>query len=134
MWGAKRNSERGLTLVEVLIALAILAVALLPVMIGFSQALATANQSTITTGATSIARQKIEDLKAKAYADIVTEPRTPRDLRAGDSFYQVAVTVEELRPDGTAHQGLKRVVTAVYRTGGAQPVVTITTYFTPVGI
>jgi prepilin-type N-terminal cleavage/methylation domain-containing protein len=129
-----RNYQRGLTLVEVLIALAVVAVALLPVMIGFSQALAAANQSAITTAATSIARQKVEDLKAKAYADVISEQPAPRDFRAGDSFFRVAVTVQELRADGLAHQGLKQAVVAVYRTGGAQPVVSITTYFVPLGV
>jgi len=131
---ALQRRSRGLTLVEVLIALVVVAVALLPVMFGFSHALMAANQSTIVSAASSIARQKVEELKAKTYGEIITEELSPRDLRPGDSFFQVEVTVEEVRPDGPAHEGLKETVIAVYRTGGAEPVVSITTYFAPLGI
>ena len=129
-----QTGHRGLTLVEVLIALALLAVALLPVMIGFSQALVTTSQSSITTAATSLARDKVEELKARVFADVASEPRAVRDLRPGDSFFEVEVAVDTLRPDGTAHEGLKQAVVTVYRRGGTRPVASITTYFTSIGI
>ena len=126
--------EDGLTLVEVLIVVALLAMVLLPVMLGFSQALVTTSDSTITAAATSIARDEVEGLKTKGYASILNEERQPKDLKPGDSFFEVTVTVEELRAEGAAHQGLKRAVVSVYRRGGANPLVTLTGYFTPRGV
>jgi prepilin-type N-terminal cleavage/methylation domain-containing protein len=126
--------RRGLTLVEVLVALTILAVILLPVMVGFSQALITTSQSSITAVATSIAREKIEELKLRPYELIQSQPGEHRDLRPGDSYFEVEATVTENRPDDAAHSGLKTAVVSVYRSGSARPLVTLSTYFTPAGV
>ena len=128
------TAARGLTLVEVLIALTILAVALLPVMVGFAQSLIATSQSTVSAAATSIAREKVEELKAKGYTDIQSQPAEARNLNPGDSFFQVEVTVTEVRPDDAVHSGIKEAIVTVVRTGGQQPLSTITTYFTPVGV
>jgi prepilin-type N-terminal cleavage/methylation domain-containing protein len=58
-----RPVRNGFTLVEVLIAVCVIAVAMLALMAGFINALATTSQSTISTAASSIARDKMEDLK-----------------------------------------------------------------------
>lgn len=132
---ARPAREGGLTLVEVLIVVALLAMVLLPVMLGFSQALVMTSESTISAAATSIARDKLEQLKATGYASIVPEERQPKDLKPGDSFFEVTVTVPpEVRANGAAQQGLKIAVVSVYRRGGANPVVTLTSYFTPRGV
>jgi prepilin-type N-terminal cleavage/methylation domain-containing protein len=128
-----RPIGQGFTLVEVLIVVALLAMVLLPVMLGFSQALVTTSDSTITAAATSIARDEVEGLKTKGYASILSKARQPKDLKPGDSFFEVTVTVCE-RPNGAAQQGLKRAVISVYRRGGTNPVVTLTSCFAPRGV
>jgi len=127
-------ARRGLTLVEVLIALTILAAALLPMIVGFSQALITTGNSTIAATATSIAQEKMEELKAKPFADLQSRGREPRDLNGGDSFFEVEVTVDTVRPDDARHGGLKMAAVSVYRAGDDQAVVVLSSYFAPFGI
>ncbi len=126
--------QRGLTIIEVLVALIILSVVLLPIVLGFSQALIATSNSSITSAASSIAREKAEELKSKQFEELDTQPREPRDLNPGDGFFEVAVTIETVRPDDAAHSGLKKADVSVYRAGGSDPVAGITTYFTPYGI
>ena len=125
---------RGMTLVEVLVALIILSVVLLPIMLGFSQALIATSNSSITAAAASIAREKAEELKSKQFEELDSQPRETRDLNPEDGFFEVAVTIETVRPDDAAHSGLKKAEVSVYRAGGSAPVSGITTYFTPYGI
>lgn len=126
--------RRGLTLVEVLVALAILAVAILPVVVGFWQSLVATNESSISVAASSIVREKVEELKAKTFDELDSEPRELRDLNTGDGFFEVAVTVETVRPNDAANSGLKKAEVSVYRAGGAQSLAIATTYVTPFGI
>jgi prepilin-type N-terminal cleavage/methylation domain-containing protein len=130
----KPHRERGLTLVEVLIALTLLVVVLLPVMVAFSQALITTSQSSISAAATSIAREKVEEFKAIGFDDLADQTRQPRDLRPGDSFFEVAATVEIRRPDGPLQEGMKEAQVTVYRTGSSHPLMTVCTYFVRNGI
>jgi prepilin-type N-terminal cleavage/methylation domain-containing protein len=136
----KPTTESGLTLVEILVALTLLGVVLLPVVSGLSQALVTTSDSTITTTATSIARDKVEQLKADIrrpgydFNSLVSKPREPADYRPGDGFFEVEQIVEITRPDDAAHSGLKKVDIIVYRTGSNKPVVALTTYLMPYGI
>ena len=132
--GAAGPPSAGVTLVEVLIALTILAVVLLPVMVGFSQALITTSRSSLSAVATNIARQKVEELKAKDYASLQSQARERRDYRPGDSYLEVAVTVTELRPDDAAKVGLKQAVVTVYQRGSSQPIADLTTFFTVIGV
>ena len=119
---------------EVLVALTLLAVVLLPVIVGFSQALASSSQSSISVAAASIARDKIEQLKCADFDNVQSEPRETRDWDPGDSFFEVEVTVQTVRPNDSADAGLKEAEVTVYRTGGQEPVVVSTTYFIPFGI
>ncbi len=136
----KPTTKSGLTLVEILVALTLLAMVLLPVMTGLSQALVTTSDSTITTTATSIARDRVEQLKSELrrpgydFNSLVSQPRVPADYRPGDGFFEVEQIVEITRPDDAAHSGLKKVDVIVYRAGSDKPVVTLTTYLMPNGI
>lgn len=126
--------ERGLTLVEVLVALVLLAIVLLPVVVGLSQALGTTSESTISAAAASIARDKMEELKGMDFADVGDQSPESRDLKPGDSFFRVLVTVSTVRPDNEAQVGLKKVVVRVHRPGGKTPVSVLSTYLTPFGV
>ena len=143
MSGMRQTTYRGgsgFTLVEVLVALTLMAFVLLPVMMGLSQALISTSESSITAAATSVARDKNEQLKAlvlgssSGFATLASQPREPADLRPGDSFFEVEVTVETVRPDDSLHSGMKTAAVMVYRTGSDRPVTTLTTYLVPFGI
>ena len=124
----------GLTLVEVLVALTILAVALLPIIVGLSRALMSTSDSTITAAAASIARDKVEELKGLDYDDVGDQLAESRDLRPGDAFFQVSVAVSVVRANNDADVGLKNAVVSVHRTGSNMPVAVLSTYLTPYGI
>ncbi|MFB3880590.1 MAG: prepilin-type N-terminal cleavage/methylation domain-containing protein [Armatimonadota bacterium] len=130
----------GLTLVEVLIALTLVAVVLLPVMIALSQALVATSESTITAAATSIARDRIEQIKDLTrrqgfdFNSLTGQPREPADLKPGDHFFELDVTVETIRPDDNLQSGLKKAVVTVYRRGSETASARVTTYFAPYGI
>jgi len=143
MSGMRQTTSRGglgFTLVEVLVALTLMAFVLLPVMAGLSQALVSTSESSITAAATSIARDESEQLKAlvrsssSGFDALASQPREPADLRPGDSFFEVEVTVETVRPDDSLHSGMKKAAVMVYRTGSDHPVTTLTTYLVPFGI
>jgi len=143
MSGMRQTTSRGgsgFTLVEVLVALTLMAFVLLPVMMGLSQALVSTSESSITAAATSIARDKNEQLKAlvrssaSGFAALASQPREPADLRPGDAFFEIEVTVETVRPDDSQHSGLKKAEVTVYRANGDHPVTTLTTYLMPFGI
>jgi Tfp pilus assembly protein PilV len=121
-------------LVEVLVALALLAIVLLPVVMGLSQALTSTSESTISAAAASIARDKVEELKGMSFADLASQPRQSRDLKVGDAFFEVAVVATTVRADNDLHVGLKNAVVSVYRTGGARPVAVLSTYLVPYGV
>ena len=126
--------ERGFTLVEVLVALTILAVVLLPVMIGFWQSLVVTNESSLSAAASSIARAEVEELKRTDFDVLDSTPREPRDLKLGDGFFEVAIAVEVVRPNNSVDSGLKKAEVSVYRAGGAERLAIATTYVTPFGI
>ena len=143
MSGMRQTTSRGglgFTLVEVLVALTLMAFVLLPVMMGLSQALVSTSESSITAAATSVARDKNEQLKAlvrnstSGFAALASQPREPADFRPGDSFFEVEVTVETVRPDDSHHSGMKKAAVTVYRADGDRPVAMVTTYLVPFGI
>ncbi len=127
-----RGRRAGLSLVETLVALVILAVVLLPLILGFTQALVTTNQSSITAAAANIARETMEELKQVDYGYLVSREREERPMGSHASFFEVQVEVTVVRDDPVA--GLKRVTVSVYRTGSSTPVTMLTSYFTPRGV
>jgi prepilin-type N-terminal cleavage/methylation domain-containing protein len=129
-----QSPRHGLSLIEVLVALTILAVVLLPVMIGFWQSLVVTNESSLSAAASSIARAAVEELKQTDFDALDNAPREPRDLKPGDGFFEVAVAVETIRPNDSVHSGLKKAEVSVYRSGGAERLAIATTYLTPFGI
>jgi len=127
-------AKRAVTLVEVLIALTILAVVILPVVIGLWQSLVATNESSISAVASSIVREKMEGLKVKSFDQVESELREPRDLKPGDGFFEVAVAVETVRPNDAANSGMKKVEVSVYRAGGTEVLAIATTCLIPFGI
>lgn len=137
---SKRSHCAGLTLVETLIALTLVALILLPVVIGLSQALISTSESTITSAATSIARDRVEQIKEQArrqdfdFNSLTGQPRQPADLKPGDQFFEVEVTVETIRPDDNQQSGLKKAIVTVYLRNSDRRAAIVTTYFAPYGV
>ena len=130
-----RSHRNGMTLLEVLIALVVLGMFLVPAMLAVSQAVITSNESSIAVVASSIARQRLESLKLLSYDSIQSSPeRSSADLRPGDRYFQVATTVTETQPNGPNLDGVKEVVVTVYQAGSQSPLVVLTTRVTPVGV
>jgi Tfp pilus assembly protein PilV len=134
------RQSSGLTLVEILVALTLMAVVLLPVVIGLSQSLVATSNASIAAVATSIAREKAEALKADMrapdfdFSALTSQPREPADYKPGDSFFEVDVVVETVRPDDSSNAGLKKAAISVYRAGADAPLMTLTTYVAPYGV
>ncbi|MBN1459366.1 MAG: type II secretion system protein, partial [Armatimonadetes bacterium] len=134
------NRSTGLTLVEILVALTLMAVVLLPVVIGLSQSLVATSNASIAAVATSVAREKAEALKAETrapgfdFALLTSQPRESADYKPGDGYFQVEVLVETIRPDDSNNAGLKKAAISVYRAGAEDPLMTLTTYLAPHGI
>ena len=129
------SARHGLTLVEVLIALAVMMVFLLPVVVGLSQALMISSQSSTSVAASSIARQTIENLKVVGYNNIQSSSvRSPADLRPGDHYFEVETKVTEVVPNDASLKGLKLAEVTVYQARSQTPLVVLTTYFTPAGV
>ena len=134
------NRSAGLTLVEILVALTLMAVVLLPVVIGLSQSLVATSNTSIAAVATSIAREKAEALKAETrqsdfdFALLTSQPRESADYKPGDSYFEVDLVVETVRPNDSSNAGLKKAAISVYRAGAEDPLMTLTTYLAPHGI
>jgi prepilin-type N-terminal cleavage/methylation domain-containing protein len=60
-----RHGERGFTMVEILVALTILALILVPLLAGFDWSMGQTGQSNLTTAATNLARQILETARAE---------------------------------------------------------------------
>jgi type IV pilus assembly protein PilV len=105
---AKIFINNGFTLIEMLIAIVILAVGLLS-MATLTGAIIQKNKlSNDLTAATTLAQDKLEDIRANGYASAVSETKT---ACTGDfSEYQREVTVN----NDTPAAGMKQVTVKVY--------------------
>jgi hypothetical protein len=104
-------------------------------MVGFAQALITTSQTTISSVASSAARDTIENLKALGYDNVLPgQSQASADLRQGDGFFRITTTVTEAVPNDASKKGLKLIEVAVSQKGSQTPMVVLTTYFTPVGV
>ncbi len=72
MDGSIKRLRRGLTLLEIILAIGIVAVAILAMILVFTKGLRLVSQSSQVTGATQVARQMLEVVKERGYAQITT--------------------------------------------------------------
>lgn len=101
-------ANNGFTLIEMLIAIVILAVGLLSMATLTGSIIQKNKLSNDLTAATTLARDKLEDVRANGYASAVSETKT---ACTGDfSQYQREVTVN----NDTPAAGMKQVTVKVY--------------------
>jgi|YelNatPaOPRAMG01_1025707.scaffolds.fasta_scaffold42591_3 prepilin-type N-terminal cleavage/methylation domain-containing protein len=113
--------QRGYSLVEVLIALALIGI----VVVAFLSALATSSRALILaderTTAESIARSEIEYVKKSAYDAANNPPQYSRDPSLDiPSGYEVKITAQRLDPEGDGaadDDGIQRITVEVRHQG-----------------
>ena len=106
-----RGSSRGVTLIEVLVALVIFGI----IAIVFAGGLGTASKAVFTadvrTNAESLARTQMEYAKSQGYIDYSEEPHEDYDLITPPEGYEIAVTATEL------NDGLQKITVTVSHEG-----------------
>ncbi len=109
------KSEKGFTLIEVIIAIALLGI----IAAGFFMALSTASKAIILaderTTAESLARSQMEYVKNQAYDD-TNNPPVYQQLPSPPTDYTINITAEWLDPngDGTANDdGIQKITVTV---------------------
>lgn len=127
----KRNPEQGLTLVEALVALVVLAIGILAVARVFPSVSTNQFQAQMLTGGSNFAREKVEELSALPWSDpALSDGRHPAGTSTEDigsnnawhRFYNVTTLTGTL-------SDLKRVVVTVRWQWQAQESTMTTTYF-----
>ena len=116
---ALRDSESGVSLMEVLVALAIFAA----VGVTFMAGLQTSGRAVIISQkhvtAESLAKSQMEDIKGQEYDDVNNPPQY-QVFSSGIEGYSIAATAERLDPlgDGTDNDdGLQKITVIVSRDG-----------------
>ncbi len=74
---ARINSQKGFTLIEMLLVLALITVALLPLLSALSGTLIASSDNESTTIASGIAQAKMEEIQNTAYDNIVSSSKSP---------------------------------------------------------
>jgi len=122
--GTARNGERGLTLIEILVALGILAAVAVVFLLGMTTSSKAVMVSQESVAVDSLAKSQMEDTKARLYVDeAVTYPKItiPQDLV--DKGYDVTIVALPLHaPD----DGIQKITVTITRPG--QPDFTLVGY------
>ena len=123
-----RNGEQGLTLIEVLIALGILAAVAVIFLVGLTTSTRAVMVSQKSVAAESLAKSQMEDTKAQTYVDGATTYPTiavPADLTS----QHYAITVAAAPPPGhTTTDGIQKITVIVVKQGETPPAFTLVGY------
>ncbi len=115
------GSQLGMTLIEVLVALGILAAVAVVFLVGMATSSKAVMVSQEAVIADSLAKSQMEDTKARDYAPTYPKITIPQDLV--DQGYDVAIAAAPLR---TPDDGIQRITVRVTRDGA--PVFTLVGY------
>ncbi len=117
--------QGGFTLVEIMVALGILALVLVPLMAGFDWSMGQASQTNELTAATNIARQALETARETTASGTFPVPAQARAAVSGTP-YQLQTSVST---NGTMN--FETITATVYLGGGTAPEVSLTTVVGP---
>jgi prepilin-type N-terminal cleavage/methylation domain-containing protein len=121
--GKAQNGERGFTLIEILVALGILAAVAVVFLLGMTTSSKAVMVSQERVAVDSLAKSQMEYVKSLPYDDVnnpITYPIDPNlDIPPG---YSILVNAERLNPDGpsdppTDDDGLQQITVTVTRNG-----------------
>lgn len=139
----KMGNNKGLTLIEVLIATAILAVGLTSVLVVLNKSMNTMAVARQSAAALNLAREEIELIKNIKYpypddpsddnANNNTLSRTLSDIdRSGMKFDLTRTVTDTLDNAGNAIK--KQIQVDIYPAGGTNPIITLRTFIVVDGI
>jgi prepilin-type N-terminal cleavage/methylation domain-containing protein len=120
-FGPARNGERGLTLIEILVALGILAAVAVVFLIGMSTSSKAVMVSQESVTADSLAKSQMEYIKSQPYDDDLNHnPPQYTKLTNIPAGYDITITAARLNPDNDAtddDDGLQQITVTVTRDG-----------------
>jgi prepilin-type N-terminal cleavage/methylation domain-containing protein len=121
------SSQRGFTLIEILIAVALLSAGVTASSFVFGRALLAANSAEEMEQAVALAQEKLENLRGTAFASIVSESKA---AVSGWTGFSREVTVTQ--PSGTNSDFKQVVATLYWNTTGGEDSTALTTLMTNV--
>jgi general secretion pathway protein I len=116
---ARKKNQAGFTLVEVLVAMAIFGIAVLGLAMSATSVIRANQTGLVETTAANIAQDKLEELKSKTAANIISGGPTVQTIN-GEAF-----TCTWTVTSGSPVSGMKRIVVTVTWTDYASRSVTI---------
>jgi len=128
-----KHSNKGFTLIEVMISIAILVIGLVGVVLVIPMAQKASGRSALATRSAIIASEKTEELKSKGYTELTSQATWSG---ADDPFTWEATVTDvaaidfELTETIPAEKFVKIVMTVTYKTQGKQRTDTFTTFYT----
>ena len=123
---------RGFSLIEIVVALGLLATGLIGVIRLFPVGLRASKRSEVVSKAALLAQQQLEELKLKGYAALVADPpQVP--LSGASGKYQWSLVVASVDAPGLPTPNELRAVTITVQwpEGGQQRSTAVTTYVAP---
>ena len=122
----------GFSLIEMVVAMGLLAMGLIGVIRLFPVGLRASKRSEVVSKATFLAQQRLEELKLAGYAALAADPPTVPLSGASDK-YRWAATVEPVEAAGLPTTNDLRAVTVTVQwpEGGQMRSTAVTTYVTP---
>jgi prepilin-type N-terminal cleavage/methylation domain-containing protein len=131
-FGPARNGERGLTLIEILVALGILAAVAVIFLVGMETSSKAVMVSQERVTADSLAKSQMEYVKSQLYdADYPPVYGLDPDISIPQG-YGIAVTAERWDPVNdvlsTDDTGLQKITVTITRDGEPEPVLTVVGY------
>jgi len=121
-----RHGQRGFTMVEILVALSILALILVPLLAGFDWSMGQTSQSNLTTAATNLARQTLETARAEgSTASGFPVASAARAAVPGTAFQAETVVVTNTT------MNFEQITVNVYNGAALTPLVSLTSVVGP---
>jgi prepilin-type N-terminal cleavage/methylation domain-containing protein len=120
-FGPMRNGQQGLTLIEILVALGILAAVAVIFLVGMSTSSKAVMVSQKAVTADSLAKSQMENIKSQAYDDDLNHnPPQYTKLTNIPAGYDITISTARLNPkrDGTGNDdGLQEITVTVTHNG-----------------
>ena len=128
----RHSADRGFSLIEIVVAMGLLAVGLIGVIRLFPVGMRASSRSAVVSKAALLAWQRLEELKLRGYAAIAADP-PDAPLEGSDGKYRWAIAVAPVEAAGLPTENDVRAVTVTVRwpEGGQTRSTAVVTYVTP---